>query len=76
MKKTQESVKWIRLKDLLRLLKEMDVWTVDTKYLNIYLDTRYVEGDWRCTVRDSENQTYLTLEDLRELRRPFNDFKS
>ena len=30
---------WVPLKDLLHVLKEYDMWSLDTKYLHIYLDT-------------------------------------
>ena len=63
---------WVPLNDLLRLLKEYDMWSLDTIYLNIYLDTRYINGDWHCTIKDREGKEYLSLEDIKERRRVFN----
>ena len=63
---------WVPLKDLLHLLKEYDMWSLDTKYLHIYLDTRYINGAWHCTIKDREGKEYLSLEDIKERRRVFN----
>lgn len=60
---------WVSLKSLLRVLSEMDMWTLDTKYLNIYLDTRYMNGDWHCTIKDRTGEKYLSLEELKEIRK-------
>lgn len=68
-----KEVKWVSLKKLLKLLKDMNVWTIDTKYLHLYLDTRFINGDWRCTIRDRENNKYLSIEDLRGIRKGFNN---
>ena len=59
---------WLSLKDVLSILKELDFWSIDTKYLNIYLDTRFMNGDFKCTIKDRKNKQYLTLEDLKERR--------
>ena len=75
MIESHDNAKWVSVRELLTLLKDMDVWTMDTKYLHIYLDTRFISGDWHCTIRDRENTKYLSLEELKEIRRPFNDFK-
>ena len=63
---------WISLRDLLHVLKSFDMWSIDTKYLNIYLDTRYINNDWHCTVKDREGKKYLSLEDIIELRKQIN----
>lgn len=63
---------WVPLKDLLYVLKEYDMWSLDTKYLHIYLDTRYINGGWHCTIKDREGKEYLSLEDIKERRRVFN----
>ena len=63
---------WVPLKDLLHVLKEYDMWSLDTKYLHIYLDTRYINGDWHCTIKDREGKEYRSLEDIKERRRVFN----
>ena len=62
----------VPLKDLLHVLKEYAMWSLDTKYLHIYLDTRYINGDWHCTIKDREGKEYLSLEDIKERRRVFN----
>lgn len=64
---------WVPLKELLKVLREMDAWTMDTKYLNIYLDTRFLEGDFHCTVKDREGKRYLSLNDLKEIRKIVNE---
>ena len=64
---------WVPLKELLKVLMEMDVWTMDTKYLNIYLDTRFLEGDFHCTIKDREGKRYLSLNDLKEIRKIVNE---
>lgn len=69
---TNERPTWVSLKELLKLLKEMDMWTMDTKYLHVYLDTRFINGDWHCTIRDRENKRYLSLEDLKQIRAVVN----
>ena len=63
---------WVPLKDLLHVLKEYDMWSLDPKYLHIYLDTRYIDGDWHCTIKDREGKEYVSLEDIKERRRVFN----
>lgn len=70
---TDKEAKWVSLKELLKLLKEMDVWTINTKYLHLYLDTRLINGDWHCTIRDRENDKYLSIEELKEIGGKFND---
>lgn len=60
---------WLSLKEVLTVLKELNFWSIDTKYLHIYLDTRFMNGDFNCTVKDRNNNQYLTLEDLKERRR-------
>lgn len=67
-----EEVKWVSLKSLLKLLREMDIWTIDTKYLHLYLDTRFINGDFYCTIRDRDNKKYLSIEELKEIRRNIN----
>jgi len=62
---------WVSLRELLILLHEYDMWSMDTKYLHIYLDTRYINGDWHCTIKDREGKEYLSLEDLKERRKSF-----
>lgn len=69
---TDKEAQWVSLKELLKLLKEMDVWTIDTKYLHLYLDTRFIDGDWHCTICDRDNKKYLSIEDLKEIRRKVN----
>lgn len=64
---------WVSLKELLKVLMEMDVWTMDTKYLNIYLDTRFLDGDFHCTIKDREGKRYLSLNDLKEIRKIINE---
>ena len=59
---------WVYLKDVLSMLKELDFWSIDTKYLNLYLDTRFMNGDFKCTIKDRKDNQYLTLEDLKERR--------
>lgn len=59
---------WVSVKELFKVLKEMDMWTIDTKYLNIYLDTRLIDGDYHCTIKDRNNGRYLSLEDLKTIR--------
>ena len=63
----------VSLKELLKVLMEMDVWTMDTKYLNIYLDTRFLDGDFHCTIKDREGKRYLSLNDLKEIRKIINE---
>lgn len=60
---------WVPLKQLLRVLCDMDMWTMDTKYLNIYLDTRFINGDWHCTIKDRTGKNYLSIEELKEIRK-------
>lgn len=64
---------WVPLKELLKVLMKMDVWTMDTKYLNIYLDTRFLDGDFHCTIKDREGKRYLSLNDLKEIRKIINE---
>lgn len=64
---------WIPLYELLKTLRELDMWTMDTKYLHLYLDTRFINGDFHCTVKDREGNKYLSLEELRAIRKPIND---
>lgn len=64
---------WVPLKELLKVLMKMDVWTMDTKYLNIYLDTRFLNGDFHCTIKDREGKRYLSLNDLKEIRKIINE---
>lgn len=64
---------WVPLKELLKVLRQMDTWTMDTKYLNIYLDTRFLEGDFHCTIKDREGKRYLSLNDLKEIRKIINE---
>lgn len=64
---------WVPLKELLKVLRKMDAWTMDTKYLNIYLDTRFLEGDFHCTIKDREGKRYLSLNDLKEIRKIINE---
>lgn len=63
---------WVSLKSLLRVLVEMDMWTMDTKYLNIYLDTRYINGDWHCLIKNRKGDKYYSLEELKEERSKMN----
>lgn len=63
---------WVSVKELFKLLKEMDMWTMDTKYLHIYLDTRFINGDYHCTIKDRENKRYLSLDDIKEMRKSVN----
>lgn len=67
-----QQAKWVSFRELIKVLKEMDVWTIDTKYLHIYLDTRFIGGDLQCTIRDRDNNRYLSIEDLKDIRKPFN----
>lgn len=62
---------WISVRELFKVLGEMDMWTMDTKYLHLYLDTRFINGDYHCTIKDRNNEKYLSLEDLKSIRRPF-----
>ena len=64
---------WVPLKELLKVLVKMDAWTMDTKYLNIYLDTRFLDGDFHCTIKDREGKRYLSLNDLKEIRKIINE---
>lgn len=64
---------WVPLKELLKVLIKMDAWTMDTKYLNIYLDTRFLDGDFYCTIKDREGKRYLSLNDLKEIRKIINE---
>lgn len=64
---------WTPLKELLKVLIKMDAWTMDTKYLNIYLDTRFLDGDFHCTIKDREGKRYLSLNDLKEIRKIINE---
>ena len=59
---------WLSLKDVLSTIKELQFYSIDTKYLHIYLDTRFINNDFQCTVKDRKNNQYLTLEDLKERR--------
>ena len=59
---------WIPLRDLFKVLKEKDMWGMDTKYLNIYLDTRITNGDYHCTIKTRDGKQYLTLEELSNRR--------
>ena len=59
---------WLSLKDVLSTIKELQFYSIDTKYLHIYLDTRFINNDFQCTVKDRKNNQYLTLEDLKEKR--------
>lgn len=63
---------WVSVKELFKLLKEMDMWTMDAKYLHIYLDTRFIDGDYHCTIKDRENKRYLSLDDIKEMRKSVN----
>lgn len=63
---------WVSVKELFKLLKEMDMWTMDTKYLHIYLDTRFINGEYHCTIKDRENKRYLSLDDIKEIRKGVN----
>lgn len=72
---SSNNVEWVSLKELLKVLRDMSIWTIDTKYLNIYLDTRFIDGDWHCTVRDRENNRYLSIKDLKRIRGVFNENK-
>jgi len=59
---------WVSVRELFKILKEKDMWGMDTKYLNIYLDTRYINGDYHCTIKTRDGSEYLTLEELSERR--------
>lgn len=61
-------MEWIPLKELVKVLYDKQLWSMDTKYLNLYLDTRFIEGDFHCTVKDRNNDKYLTLEEIKEKR--------
>lgn len=63
---------WVSVKELFKILREYDMWSMDTKYLNIYMDTRFINGDFHCTIKTRNGDKYLSLEDLKELRKPFN----
>ncbi len=65
---SSNNVEWVSLKELLKVLRDMSIWTIDTKYLNIYLDTRFIDGDWHCTVRDRYGNKYLSIKDLKRIR--------
>lgn len=60
---------WVSLKDLIKIIKDKDLWSMDTKYLNLYLDTRFIENDFHCTVKTRNGKQYLSLKDLEERRR-------
>ena len=59
------------LKDLLVILKEYDMWSMDTKYLQIFLDTRCINDEWYCTIKDRKGKEYLSLDDLKKRRKSF-----
>lgn len=59
---------WVPLRELFKVLKEKDMWSMDTKYLNIYLDTRFINGDYHCTIKTRDGNEYLSLEELKEKR--------
>ena len=63
---------WVGLKDLIKVLQKYDVWSFDTKYLNIYLDTRFINGDYGCTIKTRDGNEYLSIEDLIEKRKIYN----
>jgi hypothetical protein len=62
---------WVGLKDLLKLLKELPQWSFSTKYLNIRLDTRFIQGDYGCLIKDDKGNI-LSLDDIRKSRGGMN----
>ena len=60
---------WVSLKDLIKIIKDKDLWSMDTKYLHVYLDTRFINNDFHCTVKTKNGKQYLSLKDLEEKRR-------
>ena len=72
IEKVDKDATWIPLKELLKVLYEKEMWSMDTKYLHLYLDTRFT-GDFHCTVKDRNNEHYLTLEDIQNKRYSIND---
>ena len=62
---------WVSVKELFKVLRELDMWTMDTKYLHLYLDTRFINEDYHCTIKDRNNEKYLSLEDLKRIREPY-----
>lgn len=67
---------WVSVKELFKTLKEYPVWSLDTKYLHIYIDTRFIDGDYYCTIRTRDNDRYLTLNDIKTLRQELNKERS
>lgn len=73
IEKVDKDATWIPLKELLKVLYEKEMWSMDTKYLHLYLDTRFTGNDFHCTVKDRNDEHYLTLEDIQNKRYSVND---
>ena len=70
--KDNKNIEWVDIKDVFKILKDNNsMWSMDTKYIELRVDTRYyIDGTFKCILRDS-NGNYLTLDELKEKRIKF-----
>jgi len=72
IKESKISPEWVDIKEVFKILKdENSMWSGDTKYLELRVDTRhYIDGTFRCLIKD-RNGNLITLEELKEKRMKF-----
>jgi len=67
-----QNIEWVDIRKVFEILKDKNsMWSFDTKYLELRVDTRhYIDGTFKCVLRD-KNGKYLTLDELKEKRMKF-----
>jgi hypothetical protein len=62
---------WQSLKELIKTIQKMPQWSFGTKYLNIRLDTRYINNDYGILIKDDKGNI-LSINDIIEQRKVMN----